>query len=79
MASKKRYKTVELIEEQCDWNPVLNYLPNRKIPVKIGYTETALREKAKAHGGHWDSKRKMWLLEYQFVLQLKLKNRMIVD
>lgn len=78
-AKGMRYKTVELIEEEHPWNPILNYHPHRQVPLRINYAEDSLREKIKKNGGYWDSKRKIWLLRYHIVLQLKLENRMIVE
>ena len=78
-AKGMRYKTVELIEDEKPWNPTFRYHPNRQVFVRIGYAENKLRERVKANGGYWDSKRKAWLLRYQMVLQLKLENRMIIE
>ena len=76
---RMRYKTVELIEDERVWIPVLHYRPDQQVPIKINYAEQTLREQLKAHGGYWDKKRKVWLVRYQAVLELKLENRMIID
>ncbi len=78
-AKRMRYKTVELIEDEQPWDPILRYHPDRRVPVRINYAEKTLREKIKANGGYWDEKRKVWLLRYQMVLQLKLENRLIIE
>ena len=78
-AKGMRYKTVELIEDVQPWNPILRYHPNRQTPIRITYEENTLREQVKANGGYWDSKRKLWILRYQKVLELKLESRMIIE
>ena len=78
-AKGMRYKTVELIEDELPWDPVLRYDPNRQVPIKTHYLENALRERVKAHGGYWNDKKKLWLLRYDMVLQLKLEKRMVVE
>ena len=73
-----RYKTVELIEDVQPWNPILHFDLNRQIQLRINYEEKTLRETVKENGGHWDRKRKVWLLKYQKVLELKLESKMLI-
>ena len=78
-AKKMRYKTVELIEAAEPWNPILNFHPDKQVPIRIDYAEITVREKVKTNGGYWNQKKKCWLLSYQAVLRLKLESRMIID
>ena len=57
-ATRKRYTTVELIEDESDWVTELpvptqeHFLPSsQRLAVRVDYWETELREKVKAAGG----------------------------
>ena len=67
-----RIKTVELVEEECPWTPTATiYL------VKIGYEETALREKIKAAGARWNAQKKLWVMTAREVRRLHLETRVV--
>ncbi len=66
----KRFKTVELIEEESRWlSSSALYL------VKIGYDEIALREEIKQAGGQWNRDRKLWMVRADTVRRLRLETR----
>jgi len=81
----KRYKTVELIEEEMAWQPprldgtkVSSKLRSSdRCGVRIGYGETELREQAKACGAIWRPKQKLWEMSFAQVLALGLEDRMV--
>ena len=73
----KRYKTVEIIVDEVDWEPTPR--PDELVAIKLAYGELALREKVKAAGGRWNPTRQVWELPYIEVLNLSLENRMARD
>ena len=78
---KKRYKTVELIEEVVDWEPKEFDFDemDKTVFVRIGYKEMGLRERVKAAGGLWDPNRKLWKLMYSQAVHLGLIKRIAKD
>ena len=84
--SRKRYTTVELIEEEADWfaKPTIEQLDQpqqdeRQLGVRVDYWETELREKVKAAGGIWRPKQKLWEMRYKDVVALGLEARVVAD
>ncbi len=77
--NRKRYKTVELIEDIKDWEPNyrLQYKPDDWVPIKINYNELQLRKAVKNAGGRWNAQKVYWLLPYIRVEKLKLQKRII--
>jgi hypothetical protein len=76
---RKRYKTVELIIEEKDWLPQVRIPARQRVPVRIGYGESDLRELVKQSGGYWNPDRKAWYLEIVKVLELGLDQRILDD
>lgn len=72
---QKRYKTVELIIDEQEWQPGVNFQADKKVLLKIGFGELELRELVKNHGGFWDPAQKGWLLSMHTVLKLGLEKR----
>ncbi len=65
MAGNKRYKTVELIEEETEWMPPVkeNAEPTDEIVgISVGYKETKLQGRLKKEGAKWDPRKKVWVL-----------------
>ena len=71
----KRLKTVELIVDEQDWTPGINFSSDKRVLLKIGFAEKELRELVKNHGGFWDPEKKGWILSFHKVLQLGLEKR----
>jgi hypothetical protein len=71
--SRKRYTTVELIEAEEPWNPVI-FKSDSIVRVKID-----LRQKIKDAGGRWSKSTKTWKLPYKIVNKLGLKKRILVE
>ena len=84
-----RYKTVELIEEESTWEPEPDSAatskpsarpaPSAKFGVRIGFSETALRDHVKQLGGIWRPQHKLWELSYAqvVVLGLAMEDRIV--
>jgi len=79
-ARKVRHKTVELIVEAAPW------VPNRRNPrrepedmvaVRIGFSETVLREQIKAAGAIWRPKHRLWEVDWKTVRDLGLQTRVV--
>ncbi|MDP2823194.1 MAG: hypothetical protein Q8O52_11055 [Sulfuritalea sp.] len=70
-ARGRRLTTVELVVEERP-------LPG-PLAIRIGYEEAELRGQAKAAGGRWDPKLKLWLLPRAAVRKLKLENRVVAE
>ena len=75
---KKRYKTVELIVEQVDWEPPEPPLKTETIVgVRVAWGEKELANLVKQAGGKWNPHRKVWELRYAHVVALKLETRIV--
>ena len=73
--SRTRLKTVELIIERTPWVPALE----RLVPVRIGYSDMIMRERAKAAGGKWNPAEKVWYIEYGKIKGTELEKFMILE
>ena len=61
--TRKRLKTVELIEYQTDWTPPSpQYTPDTLVPLRIAVSNMALRAKVKAAGGKWMPEEQLWFV-----------------
>jgi hypothetical protein len=61
----KRFKTVELIEEQADWTPPPpRFAPDALVPLRIAASDMSLRAKVKAAGGRWVPEEQLWYAKY---------------
>jgi hypothetical protein len=74
-AEEKRYKTVELIEEEVIWKPKVQY-KRIVVSIRIDWGED-LWKAVKSAGGKWNSKKRVWELKYQKALELGLKDRIV--
>ena len=75
---KKRYKTVELIVEESDWEPNPHRIAGDTIVgLRVGYREMELRNKVKRAGGTWNRRRGVWEMRYDQVVELGLEERMV--
>lgn len=52
---QKRYKTIALIADEQDWIPGTKFSPDKLVRLRIGYSETELREKIKEAGRYWNT------------------------
>jgi hypothetical protein len=81
-ARKVRHKTVELIVETIVWAPNPRNPrrePEDMVAVRIGFSETALRERIKAAGPIWRPRQKLWEVDWKTVRDLGLHARVVVQ
>jgi hypothetical protein len=75
-AQAKRFKTVEIIVEEADWQPPTRQFQDaERVGIRVGLEELQWRQRVKAAGGRWNPNRKLWELEYGKVRKLGLTGR----
>jgi hypothetical protein len=80
-ASCTRAKTVELIVEKKAWTPSPwpQISDTTLVPVRIGFAETALQEKARAARGRWDPNAKVWFIQFGKIKGTVLEKHIVLD
>ena len=78
-ARRERLKTIELIVDEQDWVPGAAFSVEKRVPVKIGFEETELREQMKRAGAYWNPDKKAWMLSCRSVLEMGLEGRIVDD
>jgi hypothetical protein len=77
---QKRFKTVELIVEECSWDPAVGQWPAAcLVPVRVTVNEVALRQQVKRVGGKWNPQRGVWEVRYDHVRALGLTDRIVTS
>lgn len=77
---KKRFKTVELIVAEREWDPPApRFAADAMVGVRVGFAEVEVREQVKQAGGKWNRSRKVWELRYAQVVALKLEPRIVEE
>src|SRR5262245_5899872 len=77
---KKRYKTVELLVAERDWEPPrARFTRDQIVALHIAFADTAVRQRVKQAGGTWNPGRRIWQLPYERVLALGLAHRIVHD
>jgi len=77
---KKRFKTVELIAAERDWDPPApRFTADTLVGVRIGFAEVEMRDRVKQVGGKWNRRRKVWDMRYDQVVALKLEARIVEE
>lgn len=87
-ARRKRFKTVELIIAEQDWQPPEPHPQEdkprglgpkryytRRVGIRIGYQESELRKQIKAAGGMWDPAQQLWFVPEEEIRRLGLVQR----
>jgi hypothetical protein len=75
---KKRFKTVELIIAERDWNPPAARFPDDAlVAVRVAFGESELRQRLQQAGAKWNPDRKVWELRYGLVAALGLGVRIV--
>jgi hypothetical protein len=77
-----RHKTVELIVETIPWQSRGRRSRRRDeemIAVRIGYTETDLRERAKRLGAIWRPNHRLWEMRWLDAKRLGIADRVTPD
>lgn len=79
MAAQRRFKTVELIEEELPWDATIADRRSADTPVfvRIAYDEADLRGHAKALGAQWQKERKLWQMTLAAARSLGLEARVV--
>ncbi len=83
--TKKRYKTVELIIDETDWEPTENskqkkiggQKDEKLVGVRIGLCEGRLQQEMRNAGGKWNRQSQLWEIEYKTALKLGMKDRVV--
>ena len=75
---KKRFKTIELIVEEIDWEPRPRLIRKDTIVgILVGFEEMESQSKAKSTGGRWNRKRRVWEMRYDRMQELGLEERIV--
>jgi len=75
---KKRYKTVELIVEQVDWEPPeLPFKAETIVGVRVAWGEKELANLVKRAGGKWNRDLRVWELRYDSALAIGIEDRIV--
>ena len=87
-ARKKRFKTVELIVAEQDWQPPEPHpqedkatglssrrYNTRSVGLRISHTESGLRKQVMAAGGTWNPAERLWFLPEEEARKLGLVQR----
>ncbi len=75
---KKRFKTVELLVAECDWEPPPPLFGHDQIVgVRVAFADVAVRDRVKQAGGTWNPERRLWQLRYDRVVALGLHSRIV--
>ena len=75
---KKRFKTVELLVAERDWEPPRPPIaPEQIVGLRVAFAEVAVRDRVKQAGGTWNPERRLWQLRYDRVVALGLNHRIV--
>ena len=75
---KKRFKTVELLVAERDWEPPRpRFAHDQIVGLRVAFVDKATRDRVKQAGGSWNPERRVWQLRYDRVLALGLHSRIV--
>jgi hypothetical protein len=75
---KKRFKTVELLVGERDWEPPRpRFAHDQIVGLRVAFAEVAVRDRVKQAGGTWNPARRVWQLRYDRVVALGLNSRIV--
>ncbi len=75
---KKRFKTVELLVAERDWQPPgPRFADDQIVGLHVAFADAAVRERVKQAGGKWNPDRRVWQLRYDRVMALRLASRIV--
>jgi hypothetical protein len=75
---KQRFKTVELLVAERDWQPPRpRFAHDQIVGLRVAFADVALRDRVKQAGGTWNPERRVWQLRYDRVLALGLNGRIV--
>ena len=77
---RKKLKTVELIEEEYDWQPNKKRISvNKIVRVKIAYRETESGKLMRRMGVRWNRQEKVWETPCLYALNLGIPGRIVEE
>ena len=77
---KKRFKTVELLVAERDWEPPRPcFADDQIVGLRVAFTDVAVRDRVKQAGGRWNPARRVWQLRYDRAVALGLGPRIVDD
>jgi len=75
---RKRYKTVEILVTERDWEPPRPRVArDQVVALRVAFADTALRKQVKQAGGTWNPERRIWQLRYDRAIALGLASRIV--
>ena len=75
---KKRFKTVQLVVAERDWEPPRpRFAHDQIVGLRVAFADVAVRDRVKQAGGTWNPERRVWLLRYERVAALGLNSRIV--
>jgi hypothetical protein len=75
---KKRFKTVELLVAERDWEPPRpRFAQDQIVALRVAFADVAVRDRVKQAGGTWNPERRVWQLRYDRVVALGLNSRIV--
>src|SRR3989441_10407806 len=75
---KKRFKTVELLVAERDWEPPRpRFAHDQIVGLRVIFADMAVRDRVKQAGGTWNPERRVWQLRYDRVVALGLHGRIV--
>ncbi len=75
---KKRFKTVEILVAERDWEPPRpRFAYDETVALRVAFTDAAVRAQVKQAGGTWNPERRVWQLRYDRVIALGLNSRIV--
>jgi|SRR5436190_22204899 len=74
---KKRFKTVELLVAERDWEPRPRFADDQIAGLRVAFADVAVRTQVKQAGGTWNPERRVWQLRYDRVVALGLNSRIV--
>jgi hypothetical protein len=75
---KKRFKTVELLVAEFDWEPPRpRFAHDQIVALRVAFADVAVRDRVKQACGRWNPERRVSHLRYDRVLTLGLNSRIV--
>ncbi len=75
---KKRFKTVEILVAERDWEPPRpRFAHDQIVGLRVAFADVAVRDRVKQAGGTWNPERRVWQLRYDRAVALGLNGRIV--
>ena len=75
---RKRYKTVEIIVHEADWEPPARPPdPDVVVYLRVAWGEAAVARTIKGAGGQWQRHYRLWAIRYADAERLQLLDRLV--